>query len=671
KRLIFISLLIINLPVFAQQGFNTSGSFDIDSHINSILSNLDETATQDYYNLLIHFYDNPVDLNKTNGQDLIQLGLLSNEQIDNILAYKKDTGPFKSIYELQVIEKISANEIRALFPFVTVSKTQSLKQVFSEIGHGKRNYATIGYSRILPLAIGYTDDSYLGSPDRTQVRLRLRNPGHISIGLSAQKDPGENWLSNSKIPSPDYVSGHIYLENQGKIKQMALGDYRLQFGQGLVLGAGFMVGKNAEAVTTVKQSNLGIIPYSSITENNFFRGTGVTLQIHENMDISVFYSNQHLDATPLKDQVINAVSAIRTSGLHRTASELEAKDLLHEQVWGSAFIYNKDNYSTGLLITGTNFDKPVLPSPKDYNQYYFSGNNLLNYSWFGQVESGSFIFFGELAKTYKAGEAINIGAIGSLTKYISTSLLLRSLSKDFHSFYGLTFSERSQIANESGIYWGINLYPLKKLSISAYYDMYKFPWLTLSTAGPSDGQEYLIRINYEFNDLTHGYFQLRKETSESKENIGIVDVNQPRSLLKTIINLDYNLESPFTFRTRLQYNLFTASNEEEGWLFYQDINYKSRNIGVSGRILFFDTDSFSARQYAYEKDMLFSYNTKMFNGKGVSYYLLLKYKPVRNLSVRVKWSYTEYLDQDELGSGNDLIEGNTKTQLNAQVHYTF
>jgi hypothetical protein len=284
---------------------------------------------------------------------------------------------------------------------------------------------------------------------------------------------------------------------------------------------------------------------------------------------------------------------------------------------------------------------------------------------------GNFLLFGEIAKTIQSGEAINVGIISHLSKYISTSLLFRSFDRDFHSLYGLTFSERSRIGNESGIYWGFNLKQISKLSISAYYDMYKFPWLTSSTARPSSGQEFLIRLNYKFNDLSSGFIQLRKETSEVSENIGIVDINKPQSLLKTVINLDYNLEMPLTFRTRVQYNLYASTNEFQGWLIYQDINYKDRFIGLSGRILLFDTEDFTARQYVFEKDMLFSFNTRMFNGKGVSYYLLAKVKLLRHLSLRMKWSYTQYLDQYEIGNGNDLINGNTRHQITTQLHYTF
>ena len=43
----------------------------------------------------------------------------------------------------------------------------------------------------------------------------------------------------------DYWSFHFMLERQGKFRRVIVGDFQLQFGQGLLFGAGFSVGKGA------------------------------------------------------------------------------------------------------------------------------------------------------------------------------------------------------------------------------------------------------------------------------------------------------------------------------------------------------------------------------------------------------------------------------------------
>jgi hypothetical protein len=646
-------------------------AFVIENHINNIIQKGDEAENLSYYNLLLHYYDNPININKTNAQELNQLGLLSTDQIAELLAHINNTGEFMGIYELQVLPSFSLQDIKNITPFIAIAGEASLAKTALGLFTGNTNYATLGYSRVNQEAKGYSSNSYIGSPDRVQMRVRLRNPGHLSVGFSAQKDPGETWLNNSSLPTPDYLSGHIYLENQGRIKHFVLGDYKLQFGQGLVLGAGFMVGKNVGTVGSVKQSSLGILPYSSITESNYFRGSGLTLKLTKSVQVTMFYSNQHLDATPVSDSLVNAVSSIRTSGLHRTSSEINAQNQLHEQVWGGAITYEAKRFSTGILLVNTQFDKQIIPRNSDYNKYRFSGKTLLNYSWFGQYDLGNLLMFSEFAKTQGAGLAYNLGVIGSISRYVSLSLLYRSFATDFHSLYGLPFAERGSIGNEKGLYWGLKLYPLSRVSISAYFDLYRFPWMTSSTAAQSNGSDYLLRVEYDISPRARMFVQVRNENAEVKEITGNVYTNQPNQLLKSIINFDYNLESPLTFRSRIQYNRFTEESPENGWLMYQDINYNNMKFGITGRVLLFDTESYGARQYAYEKDMLFTFNTRVFNGKGLSYYLILKLKPARGLSLRLKWSYIEYANQHEIGSGNDLISGNHRTKVTGQLHYTF
>ena len=664
-----VTLVIILYFVHHVQGQQVA--FEIENHINNLIQKGDEAENLSYYNLLLHYFDNPIDINETNAQELSLLGLLTPEQIAEILAHIYNTGAIIGIYELQVLPSFSLEDIKNIRPFITIAHKESLAKTALGLLAGNTNYATLAYSRILQQAKGYTGNVYLGSPDRVQTRIRLRNPGHLSIGISAQKDPGETWLNQSTPATPDYLSAHIYLENQGRIKQLVLGDYRLQFGQGLILGAGFMVGKNAETVASVKQSTLGVLPYSSITESNYFRGSGLTLKITESVQLSMFYSNQHLDATPVNTSLQSAVSSIRVSGLHRTISEVNAQNQLHEQVWGSAITYKANRFSTGVLLVNTQFDKTIIPPARDYNKYRFSGRTLLNYSWFGQYDVGNFLFFSEVAKTHTAGMAYNFGVLGSISRYVSLSLLYRSFAKNFHSLYGLPFAERGSIGNEKGLYWGLKLYPITGVSISAYFDMYQFPWLTSTTSAPATGSDYLVRVGYNIGKVATAFIQVRSEKTRAKENTGYVYTDQSIQLTKSIASIDYNLESRLTFRSRIQFNRFIKDSSENGWLMYQDVNYNLMKFGITGRVLLFDTESYKSRQYVYEKDMLFTFNTRVYNGRGMSYYIIMKYKPLRALSIRLKWSYIAYHNKREIGSGNDLIPGNQRSQVTGQLHYTF
>lgn len=664
----YVIFLISTFFLLAQA--SAQKNFKIEEHIDRIVRHGDEVSNENYYNTLLFYFENPIDLNKASPVQLEQLGILATEQIEAIIKHRQATGDFMSTNELQSITALSLDDIRRVVPFLTVGRDNSLKSAFAGLTNKKLSYITTDYSRVSELARGYLEDIYAGSPEKAQLRVRLRNPGKLSLGLTAQKDAGEPWVF-PRTGMPDFLSGHIFLENQQRLNQLVLGDYRLQFGQGLVLGSGFMTGKNVETVRSVRQTTLGVMPYNSISESGFFRGIATNIKVTNQLSTSFFYSNRNLDGTLRTIDFRPAISAVRTSGFHRTASELEARNALNEQVWGIATTYRRSNLLLGGLAINTLFDLPIQPTNYAGNLHKFTGRRLTNFSVFGEYQLENIGIFGEVAQTTGAGRGISLGIISSISRFISLSVAYRDLASDFHSLYGYTFAERSTLANERGFYWGLKIYPLRRFTISAYYDMYTFPWITGTTSRPVSGTDYLIRGEFKLSKDKIFFLQVRSEQSEFDKKGVVSPQSVPFTLTKSILNFDYGLEQSISYRTRIQYNRYNEEILSHGWLIYQDINYSNMRWGITGRVLFFDTDSYSARQYVYEKDMLFTFNTRGFSGRGLNYYLILKVKPSKNLSLRAKWSFTEYLDQNSIGSGYDLIDGNTKTQLSAQLYYRF
>ena len=126
-------------------------------------------------------------------------------------------------------------------------------------------------------------------------------------------------------------------------KNITLGDYQIQYGQGLVFGAGFGSGKGSETINTVKRNSTGIRPYGSVLESGFFRGAATTVKI-KNTELSMFYSRLKQDANLINDTTYSDfeefVNSIQSTGLHRTASELQAKNQITEQAMGGVAEYS-------------------------------------------------------------------------------------------------------------------------------------------------------------------------------------------------------------------------------------------------------------------------------------------------------------------------------------------
>ena len=95
------------------------------------------------------------------------------------------------------------------------------------------------------------------------------------------------------------------------LKSLAIGDYKISFGQGLVISNDFSPGRNTLVSQAERRTN-GFRRHFSTDESNFFRGTAATAN-WKKFDISLFYSYRKLDGSV--DSTI--VTSFKTDGLHR------------------------------------------------------------------------------------------------------------------------------------------------------------------------------------------------------------------------------------------------------------------------------------------------------------------------------------------------------------------
>lgn len=666
--LLFFALFVLHQG-FSQQ---VSEPINIDSHVLGILKNRGEEAdNQPYYELLMHFYNNPIPINNCKQQDLDALQLLTTDQINDIVRYRDEYGGFTSGYELMAIPSLSIELIKNILPFLSFSPHESFGTVLKQSLIGKNNYILASGSRTVQSSYGFIKDRYLGDPFQYNLRVRASNPGHSSMGLSLQKDPGELHFRNDSLHiGPDFYSFHYYLQNQGKLKQFAIGDYKLQFGQGLLLGAGFLTGKNASTISSL-QATLKVQPYTSLTEFNYFRGAGTTIRFAKGWEVSLFYSNQEKDATTYSSDSLITVRSFRTAGLHRTLSELSAQKSVREQVAGSAITYSKGSAEIGILGLYNSFNIPFTSKPGIYNQDKFTGFENYNVSVFGRYNYRNLTFYGEGANTLQNGFAFTGGLVAGLSKYLDFTFQYRYFDPNFHSFYGLSFAEGSSLMNERGAYWGVNIRLMHGLSLVGYYDMYSFPKIKSTIPKSGKGNDGLIRLNYKLHKSALFYLQVRNETKDKKIPDPKIQLAQANRISKYILNMDYSLENPLSFRTRFQLTYSYFIENDIGYLIYQDINLSIKRIALSARYAIFDTYGSLAKQYMYEKDLLYAFSTPQFNGRGIRYYALMKFTPFKGMSLRAKWAETVYYDRMSVGSGLDKIEGNKKSQVAVQLKYDF
>ncbi len=643
------------------------------------------------YESLLILYTDPINLNKANGDDLRSLYLLTDLQIDDLISYIDRNGELISIYELQAVPGFDAQTIRRIIPFVTVDdKVSDTRSLLQRILEAENKFLITRFQRTFEIQRGFTEPDtstngdlssrFQGDRNSLYSRFRVSRSKDFSIGLTLEKDAGESFRfsRNSKVYGFDFSSFHFLLENKKRWKSVVLGDYQLQFGQGLLLGAGFNPGKGSETIVTVRRSDLGIRPYSSILESGFFRGAASTYNLGR-FDITAFYSDQRQDANIRNDSTFTDfdefISSIQSSGFHRTSAERESQNRIREQVVGSNITYRtrRENFRVGLTAVHSEFSLPIFRRPNAYNQFEFQGDQNNNYGIHASYRWQNLNFFGETAISRSGGMGSIAGLIASLSRDISFSLLLRNYQRDFHSFYGNAFGESSRNINESGVYWGIKYRPIRTLSFTAYYDRFRFPWLRFRAEAPSQGYEYLMRLRYHPTRNFSLYAQFREESkdqnSATEQNLQLLSTAVKRNYL---INLDYQPNEIISLKSRVQWSDFRfESKKTNGFAIIQDFNFSFGKFRLGTRFALFDTDDFENRQFAYEKDVLYAFSIPAYNGVGIRNYLLIRYNLSEKITFWGKLSRTFRSDVTSIGSGLSEIEANHRTDLRLQARYKF
>ncbi|MFM8913830.1 MAG: ComEA family DNA-binding protein, partial [Flammeovirgaceae bacterium] len=329
---------------------------------------------QDLYENYLQLLSNPLDLNQITDEQLRSLYLLDAVQIQSFLKYRTENGPFVSTYELQTIPAFTPELIERLAPFVTVNDPTAVinQSILKRIFQTQNNYLILRWARTIESQRGYASDAdsttrYAGSPDQLYARFRAAKAGDFSVGFTLEKDAGESMLWNpaKKYFGFDYVSFHAQAINKGNLKNIIVGDYQAQFGQGIALGSVFGIGKNGETVTTTRRSNLGFSPYTSLYEAGYFRGAAITYQVTPQLFLHTMYSNRGRDGNLTQDtlQSTGVVSSFNYSGLHRTPNELANRNSTAERNAASVLNFKNNQIDAGLLIHQTIFSAPLQRSP--------------------------------------------------------------------------------------------------------------------------------------------------------------------------------------------------------------------------------------------------------------------------------------------------------------------
>lgn len=462
---------------------------------------ISEEELYDLYTIREH----PFNINAVTKNDLERLVFLESVQIEDILAYLYQYGPMKSLGELQFIESLDYDTREFLKFFFYVDDNPVEKSSFrlkNLLKEGRYSFTTRldiplyqrdGYKNYPDSVLLKTPDKkYLGNALYHYVKLQYDYRNRLYWGLTAVKDAGEPFANNLNKGYDSY-SFHLLLKNWVFFETLAVGDYRVRTGEGLVFGSGFSMGKDFD----ITMSRQVINKHTSTDEYYFMRGVAATMKWGD-LCFSPFVSFRKMDASlDEKDRI----EALKTDGYHRTWTEYFRKGNVFNGLYGAHLSYNRPHYKMGMTGYYQHWDHEFSTGTQLYKQYAPKGRTFWGLSVDYGVALGDWAFSGESAHSglYHGWATVNKLLYRPLPD-LKLFALYRLYSYRYYAQYASAFSEGSKTQNESGFYFGAEYQPWRFVQLKAAFDYYYFPWPKYGLDHSSDGYQVRLQSEIRQND---------------------------------------------------------------------------------------------------------------------------------------------------------------------------
>lgn len=670
---ILFFLCFCRLAAFAQQPEEAVESALEQYAFRSDKAVEDDSRFQELASLLKH----PLDLNKATEKDLKIFFFLNPLQVHALLQYRKLLGSFISIYELQAIPLWDLQTIKKILPYVDVNNGNNFTSTNSLVDALKKGtiHTMLRYRRTMERQKGYLPlDStgrthYLGSPNAWYYRMQYKLPGYFSMGLIAESDAGEPFSGYGQ-EGFDFYSVHLFLEDRGIFNALAIGDYKINFGQGLISKQGLSFGKTG-MVMMLDRSEKSIRPHTSPMEYDFYRGVALNIG-KKRWTSTLFISKKPEDANLLsEDTSYNYFISLQSSGYHRSETELEDKGSIRLLSTGGNIRYDFDKGHVALNMVYHHFSDSIKKGNQLYQRFDPEGKYMMNASLDYALTLSRLYFFGETAVNKEGALATVNGVLMGVDRHVDISLLYRNYSKEYAALYGAAFGEGSHPQNESGLYLGVALRPAAHWQVNMYSDFFRSPWLRYRVDAPSSGSEYFLQTSYIPSKKFKAYVRYRYKQKpinllKDQPMAEITDTRKQNLRLFT----EWTISGYFRTRSQAEWVHFTKEEtpSENGFLIYQNVRWKTNSIWSGNfRVGYFNTDGYDSRIYTFENDVRYAFYIPSFYGEGLRTYVNLRVNLARKLSLWTKVARTWYFDRNTVGSGWNEINGNKRSQITIEL----
>jgi len=626
---------------------------------------------------LSYLSEHPFNLQTVTKRELERLPFLTDIQIENLLYYIYKYGPLVDCYELKNVEDLDFQTITYLLPFVYIGESKKDSPNFKPLAKQElllRSDYTFqkkaGYEKVSDEErSAHPNQYYSGEPYYLSFRYGLQYKD-VQFGIIGEKDPGEAFW-NKRYKGFDYYAFNLNIKRKGILDDLHLGDYRLSFGQGLVMNTNYFMGKTSD-VGSINLKSRGISRHISTNEYSYFRGVAGSLH-YKNTQLCLFYSHRKQDANADS----SFIYTFKTDGYHRIPSDILKKGTAQVDMGGANLQWRNESFCVGLTGVYYSFGgKELNPVSQPYNLFYLRGKDFFNSGLSYEYRNRKISFQGETAIDASGKWAtlnnLLINPVSSLDWIFS----YRNYARDYNAFYGKAFGESSTVQNETGFYTGICFHPFRKWELSTYIDYFQFPWLKYGINAPSSGTDKLVQLTYRHNSRIQMY--LRYKYKEKYQNQIQDDARRteviPYKQNRWKYQFSYRNDKGLGLRTQADYNIYTsASNSTTGWSLTQTVSFAKQpsKFSFDGALVYFHAGDWNNRISTYEKNILYAFSFPTYYGEGLRFYSVIKWKITPALTVYCKFASTRYFDRNTISSGLEAIQGKDKTDIYGLIKYSF
>ncbi|PSL33043.1 helix-hairpin-helix protein [Chitinophaga ginsengisoli] len=639
-----------------------------ESQLEGYTANTDQIPEDDgHWQQLQGYMRRKIDLNTADATILQSLGILSPLQIRQFLAYRQQLGKLVSLYELQAVPGWDEQLISSILPYVRAGNDLEPQHTLKDYLKKGDHTLLFRYGRQLETSRGYlhtdtTPAHYLGSPDRLLLRYRYNFPRYISWGVVMEKDAGEAFFRGAQRGGFDFYSVHLFVKQYKCIRALALGDFTVNMGQGLLNWQSLAFGKGAAIMQVEREGEL-LKPYASAGEYNFYRGAGLTLALGK-WEGTAFVSSRMLDG-----------STTENSGYHRSLTELAKRHTLEQFTTGCNLTIKGRDWKAGLNMIQHQFSRPVQKGGTPYQLFAFEGKTLTGVSADYEVSWNGLHFFGEGAMSGNGKTACIGGLLASVTANVDMVLLYRNYNRAYHSLYADAWGEFYRPVNENGIYTGISLKVNSHLKINAYADQFRFPWLQYRSSAPGGGRDLLAALTYTPDKQTEVFlrYNYTVKQQDGKEDVSFLPPPVQVDHQSWRLQVKLATKKGMTLKNRVELSRRREEGRmQRGFLLFQEVLYQCARWPLQ---LYIRYTVFTAGEaesmYTVTSGMLYEYGVSRLSGEGQQYQCRIRWKFRKGLIGWIRYQQTVYAQVTSIGSGWDEVKGHKTGFIYCQLQYLF